>query len=242
MRRSLALTALTFVPALSIAQAPSTATSANPEIVANGAGSVKLTPDRAMLTVVILTRANSAAEAGRMNAARIVPVIAALKRQRLPDSAIVTTSFTVNAERDLSGRVPVPVDAPQTYVARNSIQVTLARVELLGALIDTALAAGASEITNIGFGSSEATVGRQRAIAAAVRAARADAATAAEAAGGSLGDLIEISLGPDFGIAAARANGVVLPMSGVSFATPFTPNDLTLSVQARVRFSFRPRP
>jgi len=239
MFRHLALLLAIALPDLIGAQAPAGATHSNPEIVTSGSGVVKLKPDRATLTVAVVTRATSAAEAGRLNVNRILPVIAALKRQRLPDSAIVSTGYTVSIERDPLGRTPVPADAPQTYVARNAIRVSLLDLEMLGQLVDTALSAGASEITNITFASSQAVDARQRAIAAAVRAARADAAAAAAAAGGVLGALIEVSLLPEYGMAGGRAVDYY-QFSIAAAATPLMPSDVSVNVQARVRFAFTP--
>ena len=241
MFRHLALVCSIALPGLIGAQAPGGATRTSPEIVTSGSGVVKLKPDRATLTVVVVTRATSAAEAGRLNVIRILPVIAALKRQRLPDSAIVSTGYAVNIERDPLGRTPVPADAPQTYVARNAIRVSLSDLEILGQLVDTALSAGASEVANISFASSQSVDARQRAIVAAVRAARADAETAAAAAGGLLGALIEVSLLPDFGVAGGRAADLA-QFSIAAAATPLMPSDVNVSVQARVRFAFTPRP
>lgn len=229
------------LPGIAGAQALPGATHANPEIVTSGAGVVKLKPDRATITVAVVTRATSAAEAGRLNVHRIRLVIAALKRQGLPDSVIVSTGYTVSIERDPLGRTPVPVDAPQTYVARNAIRVSLLDLEMLGQLVDTALSAGASEIANISFASSQAGDARQRAIAAAVRSARVDAEAAATAAGGTLGALIEVSLLPEYGVAGGRA-AAYYEFSMAGAATPIMPSDVSVSVQARVRFAFTPRP
>ena len=241
MFRRLAIVCTIALPSLIDAQAPAGATRSSPEIVTSGSGVVKLKPDRATLTVVVVTRATSAAEAGRLNVIRILPVIAALKRQRLPDSAIVSTGYAVSIERDPLGRTTVPADAPQTYVARNAIRVSLLDLEMLGQLVDTALSAGASEVANISFASSQAADARQRAIVAAVRAARADAETAAAAAGGVLGALIEVSLLPEYGVAGGKA-AEYYQFSIAAAATPLMPSDVSVSVQARVRFAFTPRP
>ncbi|MBA4073282.1 MAG: hypothetical protein C0497_15885 [Gemmatimonas sp.] len=241
MFRHLAFLCAVALPGLIDAQAPAGATRSNPEIVTSGSGVVKVKPDHATLTVAVVTRATSAAEAGRLNVSRILPVIAALKRQRLPDSAIVSTGYTVSIERDPLGRAPVLADAPQTYVARNAIRVSLLDLEMLGQLVDTALSAGASEIANISFASSQAVDARQRAIVAAVRAARVDAEAAAAAAGGVLGALIEVSLLPEYGVAGGRAADYY-QFSIAAAATPLMPSDVSVNVQARVRFAFTPRP
>lgn len=241
MYRQLAVLLTFALPNVVGAQAPAGASHSSPEIVTSGSGVVKLKPDRATLTVAVVTRATSAAEAGRLNANRLLPVITALKRQRLPDSAIVSTGYTVAIERDPLGRTPVSADAPQTYVARNAIRVSLFDLEMLGQVVDTALLAGASEIANISFASSQTVEARQRAIVAAVRSARVDAEAAAAAAGGVLGALIEVSLQPEYGVAGGRA-ATYYEFSVAGAATPLMPSDVSVSVQARVRYAFMPRP
>lgn len=236
MPRHLALMLALVVPGIARAQAPSGATRSNPEIVTSGSGVVKLKPDRAMVMVAVVTRAASAAAAGRENADRILPVIAALRRQGLRDSAIVTTGYSVAMEREASDRAGTPGEGRTTYVARNAVRVSLADVDMVGLVLDTALAAGASEIANIEFASSQAAEGRRRAIAAAVHAARADAEAAAAAAGGSLGEIIEISLTPDYGVTYMSPR-----VSFAAASTPVMPNDVSVSAQAQIRFAFVPR-
>lgn len=241
MPRILALALALLHPGLARAQDPAGATRSSPEIVANGSGVVTLSPDRATVLIAVVTRAASAAEAGRQNADRILPVIAALRRQGLRDSAIVTTGYSVSIE----GNPPDPTTRSRevrvTYVARNAIRVSLSQLELLGRVLDSALAAGASEIANIDLASSQAADGRRRAIAAAVRAARADAEAAAAAAGGSIGAIIEVSLTPDYG-AVYNSPRVDARMAYAVASTTFMPSDVRVSAEARVRFAFIPRP
>ena len=241
MLRQLAFSVTLCLPSMLWAQAPARTTPSVPEVVVSGSGVIKLKPDRATVTIAVVTRGGSAAAAGRLNVQRILPVLAALRRAGLPDSALVTTGYTVSLERDLYGRPPVPPDVAPTYLARNAVRATLTNLETLGQLLDSALAAGATEVANITFASSQAPEARQRAIAIAIRAARADAEAAANAAGGILGDVIEISLVPENGV----AGGMVASYSEAAYAgpsTPLMPSDVSVIVQARVRFAFVPRP
>ncbi len=91
MFRHLTIFLVLSLPVVTGAQTLAGATRANPEIVTSGSGVVKLKPDRATLTVAVVTRATSAAEAGRLNVSRIRPVIAALKRH--PAVAAVLEAF-----------------------------------------------------------------------------------------------------------------------------------------------------
>ncbi len=132
----------------------------------------------------------------------------------------------------LAGSAPV-------YLARNALRVAVSDLESLGRLVDTSLVAGATEIANITFASSQAVPARQRAIGLAVRAARTDAEAAATASGGALGDLIELSLVPAYGPMTFDA------AVGVDYGgqySPLMPRDVTVQVQARLRYAFVARP
>jgi uncharacterized protein len=217
------------------AQAQVGATATAPEIVNVGHGEVRLRPDRVSLTIGVVTHGKSAAVAGALNAQRVTPLLAALRRQGLADSVIATTGYNVNAEYSEPGR---PLPDSDAYVARNAVQVTLARINELGRILDTALASGATEVSRITFESSQIAIGRQRAIALAIEAARTDATAAASAAGGRLGPIIEITIDPGTFMPRNTLSEVIVSSPGTGGAeTPMLPSDLTVAVQARVRFS-----
>jgi hypothetical protein len=52
---------------------------------------------------------------------------------------------------------------------------------------------------------------------------------------------MEVSLLPDYGVASGRA-AANYEFSMAGAATPIMPSDVSVSVQARVRFAFTPRP
>jgi len=217
------------------------ATATAPEIVNIGHGEVRLRPDRVSVSIGVVTHGSSAAIAGTRNAQRLTPLLAALRRQGLADSVIVTTGYSVDAEYSEPGR---PVPDSQAYTARNAVRVTLVHMSELGTIVDTALASGATEISRITYESSQLAGGRQRAIALAIEAARADAAAAATAAGGILGPIIEITIDPSGSFTPrGTLSEVVVSYRGAGGpATPMLPSDLTVTAQARVRFSLIRQP
>ena len=75
MRPLLPLIFLSFVPTLSLsAQTPAAGT-----VQANGAATIRVTPDQAELSVSVVTQATTAQEAGQQNAAQATAMINALK-------------------------------------------------------------------------------------------------------------------------------------------------------------------
>lgn len=210
-----------------------------PEIVTPGFGEVRLKPDHAELTIAVVTNSGSAAEAGRRNATRVSAVRAALLRQDIPDSAIATSGYAVELERNY-GAPRTPGDSLPRYLARNAIRVALRDLDALGRLIDTALVAGASEISRITYSSSGAASVRGRALEIAVQQARADAEIAARAAGGRLGRLLQLRITPD-----SRALAYMLVEQSAYAApepTSINPSDISVRMSIEARFEFLPRP
>ena len=210
-----------------------------PEIATPGFGEVKLRPDRAELTIAVVTSSRSAAEAGRMNAARVSAVRAALLRQGIPDSAVATSGYNVGLERDY-GASKAPDDSSARYTARNAVRVALRDLDAIGRLIDTALVSGATEISRITFASSAAASVRGRALEIAVQQARTDAETAARAAGGRLGRLLQVRI-----VADSRALAyMMMEQSGYSAPEPtsINPADISVRMSVEVRFEYLPRP
>ncbi|HVL35688.1 MAG TPA: SIMPL domain-containing protein, partial [Burkholderiales bacterium] len=139
-----------------------------------------------------------------------------VEKQGIPPAAISTVGYSVRNEARVPGRAPK--GEPDWFVARNAIRVEVAPLEQLGALIDVALASGANRVDSIAFLAKEEREWRRKALALAVEHARAQAEAMAGAAGGKLGELLELSAGdapsiprPLFAERAAAAGTVVEP-------------------------------
>lgn len=210
-----------------------------PDVTAVGTAEIRVAPDRAVVSLAVVTRGRSAAAAARGNAERMSALLAALRRQSVADSSIVTSGFAVALDE--------PYDEPARrepaqYTARNGVQVTVSDLSAVGALLDTALAAGATAIEDIVFRSSREPAARDSALALAVRNARADAQMVARAAGHDLGSLLEIVVEPNRGVAGGRAvmglSQVVVTGRG---ATPVLARDIAVLAQVRMRWALLAR-
>jgi len=209
--------------------------SPTPSIVTSGTGEAKVTPDRAAVMVNVQTRAATAAAAAAENARRTTAVLDAIGKLGLPKSQLTTEGYSVNPEMVYgSGQTPRVTG----YVVTNTVRAETRRPEQAGAIIDAALGAGANVINGLSFYASSIDEPRREAIAAAVASARADAEAMARAAGGSLGDLIELSTqGPtipprpmyDMAVMARKADAA---------PTPVNPGEQTVSVFVSARWRF----
>jgi uncharacterized protein YggE len=221
------------VPVLALAQQVSTP--APPQVTTTGVGEAVVVPDRATIVFAVETRASTAAAAAADNARRQRAVIDALKAKGVVADHITTAGYSVVAdERYDAGQRTVT-----GYVARNSIVVEVGKLEQLGALIDTALAAEANLVSSLRLYSSRFDDVRRVALRMAVAQAKEDASAMAVAAGGSLGPLLEVTSNdagmprPMMQVALSSAR-----MAGGAAETPIAPGEQRVSVSVTTRWLF----
>jgi uncharacterized protein YggE len=209
-----------------------------PMLVTSGQGEGKVTPDRASVMVNVQTRATTATAAAADNAQRTKAVLDALGKLGLSREQLGTEGYTVQPEMQYNreGGSPRVV----AYVVINSVRAETKRPEQAGAIVDAALGAGANMINSLSFYASSIDEARRMAISAAVGNARADAEAMARAAGGSLGELLELSTnGPtvpprpmyDMAVRASAKVGQMEP-------TPVNPGQQTVTVFVSARWRF----
>jgi len=218
------------------AQSPPPGQSSPPQISTSASGESRVQPDRATILFAVETRATTAARAGTDNTRRQRAVLDTLRKLGLTEGQLSTTGYAVTPEMRYDGKQPQVVG----YVARNTVQADVRRIEQVGSLIDAALGAGANVVSSLRFYSSRADEARRLALADAVAKARADAEAIARAAGGSLGPLIEVATSgpvrPMYGedVVMARA------ASADTQPTPIDPGEQTISVFVSARWTFLP--
>jgi len=209
-----------------------------PQISVVGRGEIKVSPDRATIQISVQTRAVTAAAAAAENATKQQSVLSALKALGLTDDQLSTINYNVYPEqRYEQGKEPVIV----AYNVTNTILVDVRKLSQVGPVIDAALAHGANMITSLQFYASNTEAARRSAIASAIEKARADADAAARAAHGTLGSLLEVSIGsysapPPRPLMMART----MAAGAAQADTPINPGDETLSVDVSTRWRFLP--
>src|SRR5258707_13288980 len=185
--------ALVNVLAATAASGQTTISISPPVVTTSGQGEVKVTPDRASVMIGVQTRGATATAVGADNASRTRAVLDAMTKIGLPKEALSTEGYSVYPEMryDRDGGAPRVTG----YVATNTVRVEARRLDQVGAIIDASLAAGANGINGLSFYMASLDEARRQAISAAVSNARADAEAMATAAGGTLGQLLEVSTG-----------------------------------------------
>ena len=152
-------------------------TPATDTVTVSGTGSVTAVPDRAEISAGVETRAPTAKAALAANAAAMQKVLGALKAGGGTD--VTTQTVSLSSAFDNQGQ-------PNGYVASNlaSAKTTLANA---GALIDAAVAAGATNVYGPSLSRSDADALSKQALGKAFADAKERAEVLAEAAGRSLG-------------------------------------------------------
>jgi hypothetical protein len=193
-------------------------------VTVTGTGSVESVPNRAGLSVGVSSDASTARAALAANADKAANVIEGLRAAGVAKADLQTTDVTVSPRWDDRGR-------QNGFTAHSSVQVDVATVSRAGAILDAAVAAGATETSGPSFDRSDRSELYRNALKTAFADARGKAATLAGEAGSSVGPVqrIEESPGvqpmPLFAARAASDSG-----------TPVEPG--TTEVQAMVTVTF----
>jgi uncharacterized protein YggE len=162
-----------------------------PTVVAQGQAVLKRAPDQAFIDLAVETRTQTPKQASAANAQAMTAVQEKLRSLGLPADALRTQGYQLNPEFDyVNGR-----QVPRGYVARNSIEVRVDRLEQLPEVIDTGIAAGATNAGAIRFDLRDRTAAEREALKNAVADARARAEAAASGAGLTIARVLSIQEG-----------------------------------------------
>ncbi len=201
-------------------------------IEVDGTGEARGTPDLATLNLAIETHAATAEEAASRNGALAEKIIDALKAKLDGKGKISTGGYSLNPEYDQRpGREQPKIVG---YTAQNSITAETGALDLLGALIDAAIAAGANRVNYLNFALKDDSKVRSEAITIATRDAKAQADALADALGVKLGKVVKATT-----IEAARPipmQRMGLAMAAERVTTPVEPGEVTVPVTVSLTF------
>jgi uncharacterized protein YggE len=214
-----------------VAPLQSTATNADDgegtTVVTTGAGSVEADADLAVVRVAVVSVADTAEAARNDTASRSTALVDTLVAAGVPDDAITTASYSLNAQYDRDGGERELVG----YRAVHAYRVEIAPDEA-GSVVDAAVSEAGAEVWGVEFTLSPETRAELRAEAVenAVADARADANAAAAAAGLAVTRVVSIEVGstPTF---------VSRGLETADAGTEFRPGPVT--VEATVTVTYR---
>lgn len=160
----------------------------NRTIQVSGSASVKIVPDRVLVQIGVQSNASTIHGAQVTNNTTIQKVIRALQTAGIESKDISTDHYIAQ---------PIYEDYTNLYIKgyriNNMVAVTLRDVDKTSEVIVSALEAGANQIANIQFYTSELRKYRDQARDLAVKAAKEKAQALAGAAGAQTGCVLRIS-------------------------------------------------
>ena len=218
------------------AQMPTPMGEVVPSISGSATSDMKVMPDRATIRIAVETHAATATLAASQNATLQNRVLTALRALGLSNDWLGTVGYNVNPEyKYQENHAPVVTG----YAVTNTVVADVRDLTLVGKVLDAAIAAGANSISSLEFYASNTDSARQKVIAMAIAKTHAEAVAAAQAAGGTLGSLLTLSIGE----APPPPQPIMRPMmamakSSVDQSTSINPSEQTVMVTVSASWRF----
>ena len=204
-------------------------------VVASGDASVKRAPDRAWVAIAAESHAKTPREAQQMNADAMSSVLTKLKSSGLAQDAIRTTGYDLQPEYDFANNRRTL----RGYVARNSIDVRVDELSKLGDVLDIAVGAGATSVSNIRFDLKDRASAEREALRQAVEDARTRAAAVAEGAGMKIEKIVRIEEAGAQPVPLPRQTMVAMRGEALAQPTPVVPGELEIKAAVTLTASVK---
>jgi uncharacterized protein YggE len=195
------------------------------KIIISGKGIIKAEADVAYVTLGVERTEETATKAQKVAAQKMNNVLASLKKMGIPKDKIETThvSLQPSYQYDKGKRTLVG------YTASNQIKVTVDKLDDIGKVIDSSIAAGANNVNNIRFSVKEESTHKNAALKKAFEDAKAKAEVIAAASGLALSKIKSIQeagarvIPPVSSMRTLAAEGV-----GAAAETPVSPGKIEI--------------
>jgi uncharacterized protein YggE len=211
-------------------------TSARPPFIrASGDASVFVAPDQVIIDATITTQGKTAQDASAQNATQVAAVLTALRQFVGANANITTVNYFIGPvyQYPQGGGTPVLIG----FTASNTVETTLNVVSMAGAVIDTAVQAGATSVGGLRFALKDPEPARNQALRMATLLAKAHADAMANGVGGKVGAVISLQEGT-----AVRVQPIVgVANGGASPPTTIQPGmvevDASVTLEAQLTTS-----
>jgi uncharacterized protein YggE len=208
-----------------------------PRIVVSGEGEAAIAPDVAILSLSVMREAKTARAALNANNDAMAAVIAAMKSSGIAERDLQTAGMQIVPRYNY----PQKNDGSQqpelvAYQVTNTLSVRVRDIDKTGEILDKAVTLGVNQGGNITFTNDDPSAIVAEARKKAVADSMAKAKTLAQAAGVSVGKVLEIS---DQNIAP-----MPMPMNAKAFAAardavPVEPGENSYHVQVNITFEIK---
>ena len=207
-----------------------------PTISVNGEGTVEATPDRAIISVGVVTRAKNPSEVQNLNAKSATSIINSIVALGIERKSISTGNYNFNPiYRHLDNGKSIL----EGYEASNSVTIIVDDLNLVGKIIDAALNHGANQVNSLNFGLRNKTAYQDEALRLAVLDAQRKAEIAASALGKMIISVRNVSINSN-SISAPRnyklARSMAVAEDAIAYETPIESGTLQCSANVHVEF------
>lgn len=207
-------------------------------LTAFGTGEVRATPDMAEVQLGVVTEAPNATDARQQNASRAEKVISAISALGIPENAIRTSIFQLEAVRRFEDQNQNQRGEPPIvgYRVTNEVNVRTPKFDLVPRIIDDAIKAGANRVDYVSFILSNEASARQSALREAGADARANAQAMAKGLGVTLGQVQSVQQG---GAVVPQPGPVMFRAAEAAVSTPILPGEVTVNATVTVTYQLK---
>ncbi len=209
-------------------------------VTVSGTGHMTALPDQAVINIGVQGSAATAAAALDANSKQKQSVLARLKADGIPDSAVETTNVSVYGYPlydQKTGR-----QTGTSYQASNSVKVTLTDFGAIGKVFAAATEAGANNLYGPTWQLSDNTKAQTQALGQASTQARAKAEAFAAANGTTLGDVLVLTEGYSSPVYYYGGGTAATPSTTAGAAVappPINPQNLDININVTITYQLK---
>ncbi len=207
------------------------AETASARLTVTGEGLVDSVPDMATITLGVTNEARTAAEAMSATSAAVTAILEQLAEDGLEGRDMQTRDLSLSPI--WSNRASSTPNPPEMvgFRASNTVSIRVRELDALGGILDRTIRSGANTFQGLSFGLQDPVSAMDEARKAAVADALRKAELFAEAAGVTLGEIVELT---ETGIASGP-----IPMARMSIeaeAMPIAEGEVTTAASVSIVF------
>jgi uncharacterized protein len=201
-------------------------------LTVTGQGEIKVRPDKADITIGVVTENKSSQVAAKENAEESQRVQTAVKKLGIAEKDIQTVNYSVQPVIDYNKPNERGKPTITGYRVYNQVRITIRDLPKMGDILDAATQAGSNNIEGISLGLEDSTAQEDSALEKAIREAKRKADRMAQAAGTRILGIYELNEGTN-----VRPIPMMYGRGGAvaeAAATPIQPGELTVSATVTI--------
>lgn len=207
----------------------------SPALTVTGRGEVSAAPDRATIQLGAIAEGPEAAQAQAQVNEIVQRILKAVRDLKLSENKIKTARVTLSPVYEST---PGPRERRRIagYRAQNTLQLEIDDLQRIGAFLDAAVAAGATQVESLTFQLKDDLQYRQTALRLAAEEARAKAEVLASAMGLRLRGVREVIEGGVHLVHPRIELGQARLAFGADQSTPVQPGEVQVEASVTVRY------